>query len=160
MSDPIRSIGAALADTPETAALLDRVDSARRAANLISPLALALACGFDPRQGQCELRDGVLLLTVETSAQAAKLRQAVPRFHAALSANGIRVYEIRLRVQAGGMPYPGQGREIPSSSVLPFPPVSTATAERLAEDATQIGGSLGAALKRLALTLVGHSRRR
>jgi hypothetical protein len=159
MSDPVRSIGAALSDAPETAALLARVDAARRAADLISPLALSLACGFDPRQGQCELRDGVLLLTVESSAQAAKLRQAVPRFHAALSANGIQVYEIRLRVQAVGMPYPGQGRDEPSSSAMPFPPISAQTAQRLAREAAQMGGALGAALRRLASTLDRHSRR-
>jgi hypothetical protein len=159
MSDKVRSIGAALSDAPETAALLARVESTRRAAELISPLALSLACGFDPRQGQCELRGGVLLLTVESSAQAAKLRQAVPRFQAALSANGIQVYELRIRVQAVGTPYPRQGRDEPSSSGLPFPPISTQTAERLAVDAARLGGTLGAALRRLASTLDGHSRR-
>lgn len=159
MADSARPIGAALSDSPETAALLARVGSAQRAADLIAPLASSLGCGFDPNLGNCELRGGVLLLAVDSAAQAAKLRQAVPRFQAALSANGVQVYEIRLRVQAVDSTYPGQGREQASSSATPFPPVSSQTAGRFAADAARLGGALGAALRRLASALEHHSRR-
>lgn len=159
MAESARPIGAAFADSPETAALLARIGSAQRAADLIAPLAASLGCGFDPKPGNCELRGGVLLLAVDSAAQAAKLRQAVPRFQAALSANGVQVYEIKLRVQAVASHYPGQGRERGSSSGTPFPPVSSQTAEGFAADAARLGGALGAALRRLASALEHHSRR-
>jgi hypothetical protein len=56
------------------------------------------------RPGAADLNGEVLLLNPTTAAQAAKLRQAVPRLLAVLHQEGTKVNEIRLRVQPPNPP--------------------------------------------------------
>lgn len=160
MSDPAQPLSAALRDAPGIAALLERYEAAQHAARLIEPLARSLDCGFDPRTpGRCELRDGVLRLNADSSAQSAKLRQAGPSFLNALRIAGIQVYEMRTFIQPVVTPYPGQGTHPPSSSVEPLPAVREATAAGIAASAKGISNvGLAVALKRLARTLGRHGR--
>lgn len=160
MSDPARPLGAALRDAPAIAALLDRVEAAQHAGRLIESLARSLHCGFDPlAPGRCELRDGILRLNADSSAQSAKLRQAGPSLLNALRSEGIQVYEVRTFVQPVVTPYPGQGTHPPSSSAKPLPAVREATAAGIAASANGISNrELAAALKRLARTLGRHGR--
>jgi hypothetical protein len=160
MPDPARPLSAALRDAPGIAALLDRYEAAQHAARLIQPLARSLNCGFDPlAPGRCELRDGILRLNAETSAQSAKLRQTGPSFLIALRSAGIQVYEMKTFVQPVVTPYPGQGTHPPSSSAEPLPTVRETTAAGIATSAKGISNvGLAAALKRLARTLGRHGR--
>jgi hypothetical protein len=90
--------------------LLVRWEASQRAARCIAPSCSSLAAGFDPMAaGCCELRDGVLWLTVGSASQSAKLRQAVPRLLSVLGAAGLKVYEIKTRVQPSGSSYPASG---------------------------------------------------
>jgi hypothetical protein len=155
MTSPARLVGAALRDAPSTATLLARLEASETASRILTPLARTLAPGLDLHTaGRCELRDKVLWLTVESAAEAAKLRQAAPRLLAALTSSGVQVYEMKTRVQAGNTHYPGQGTAGDSSRRPDYPPVSAlgATAVRQAADRLP-ASSLQRALGRLARTL-------
>jgi hypothetical protein len=153
--EPARSIGSALRDTPEAAALVVRWEATQRAARCIAPLCHSLAAGFDPLlPGRCELRDAVLWLSPSSTAQAAKLRQAMPRLLSSLHSEAIQVYEIKFRVQAGEMLYPRQGSQVPSSSAEDLPVAGARAVDAVSELALTIGDSpLKSAAKRLADTL-------
>ena len=161
MPESARQLFATLRDSPEASSLLDRIELARRAGRLLAPLAESLSTGFDPTlPGRCELREDILRLTVDSPAQAAKLRQAAPRFLAALRSQGIQVYEMRTRVQPVDTCYPGQGTVPPSTPGEGFPPVGPETADAVAAAALSIhNGMLASALERLGLTLKRHGRR-
>lgn len=155
MSSPARPVAAALRDAPGTASLLARLEASQAASGILAPIVRGLAPGLDLQTpGRCELRDAVLWITVDSAAEATKLRQAAPRLLAALASHGQPVYEMKTRVQAGKLPYPGQGTAGDSSRGLDYPPVSTTgvAAVQHAADQLPISG-LKAALGRLARTL-------
>jgi hypothetical protein len=155
MADAARSIAAALRESPETASLIARWEATQRAAQCIAPVCRSLASGFDPLvPGRCELRDAVLWLNPTSTAQSAKLRQAMPTLLLCLRTKGVQVYEIKFRVQAGVMPYPGQGSHVPSSSSDSLPAASVRAIDAVSELALTVGASpLKLAAARLAATL-------
>src|SRR5215203_6380276 len=109
MSATPRLIAAALRDSPQAAELLARWEATQRAAASISAACRAMA-GFDPvAPGACELRGETLWLNLPSPSHSAKLRQATPRLLSNLAADGIRVYEIKTRVQPAVTSYPGDG---------------------------------------------------
>jgi hypothetical protein len=150
-----RAVSEALRESPGAAALLARWETSQTISRLLAPLARSVAPGLDfLAPGRCELRDGVLWIAVDSAAESAKLRQATPRLLAALSTHGLQVYEIKTRVQAGGMSYPGQGREEASSTGLPFAAVTDRGVSAVEHAAGELPDSaLGRALRRLATTL-------
>jgi hypothetical protein len=158
MSDSARVVADALRAAPATAALLTRWHTAQEVARVLVPLAQGLAPGLDLSDpGRCELREGVLLLTVASAAEAAKLRQAEPRFLAALAARGLAVYGMKTRVQAVGSTYPGQGSAAPSSSGSPFAAASAESVAAVERGAAAVHApALQQALQRLAATLQRH----
>lgn len=110
-----RLIAAALRDSPEAASLLARWEATQRAAVAIAPTC-RLVAGFDPADpGVCELRGEILWLNLPSPSHSAKLRQAMPRLLSSLAAHGIKVNEIKTRVQPSVTSYPGDGRLAPSS---------------------------------------------
>lgn len=152
-----RLIAAALRDSPQAAALIARWEATQRAAQIIAPACLAMA-GFDPLQpGACELQGETLWLNLPSPSHLAKLRQATPRLLSNLAADGIRVYEIKTRVQPAVTSYPGDGRRGPlseSSYGMPWP----RNDERAAAAVTQLAGSIAEsplkqAAEKLAVTL-------
>jgi hypothetical protein len=158
MSNPARPVAAALRDSPAAAALLARWETSQALTRVLLPLARSIAPGLMLGPGHCDLCDGVLWITVESAAESAKLRQAAPRLVAALVAHGFQVYEMKLRIQAGGTPYPGQGTAMASSSELQYPRVSNRGIGAIETAARALPDSaLRRALRRLAETL---SRRR
>ncbi len=122
---------------------------------VLAPVARSVAPGLDLlTPGRCELREGVLWIAVDSAAESAKLRQAVPRLLAELVAHGMQVYEMKTRVQAGNSTYPGQGTAGPSSIGLDYPPVTARGASAVQEAADHMPTSaLQSALRRLAATL-------
>jgi hypothetical protein len=155
LNHPARPLAEALRDTPETASLVARWEATERAARCIAPLCRSLAAGFDPLvPGHCELRDGVLLLTVSSASQSAKLRQAIPRLRSSLGSDGSQVYEIRIRIKPGIMGYPEQGSSAALNDSLRWPIPSMSAVDRVRELALTVGeGRLQQAVERLAYTL-------
>jgi hypothetical protein len=153
--DPARPIAAALRDSPEAGSLIARWEATQRAAQCIAPVCRSLASGFDPLvPGHCDLRDAVLWLNPTSTAQAAKLRQAMPSLLSCLRSEGVQVYEIKFRVQPGVTPYPGQGSGGHSSSAEAWPSASERAIDAVCELALTIGDSpLKSAASRLASTL-------
>ena len=148
MANPARPVAAALRDSPAAAALLDRWETSQALTRVLLPLARSIAPGLMLGPGHCDLRDGVLWITVESAAESAKLRQAAPRLVATLVAHGFQVYEMKFRIQAGGTP----------SSELQYPRVSNRGIGAIETAAQTLPDSaLRRALRRLAETL---SRRR
>jgi len=150
-----RPIAAALRDSPEAASLIARWEATQRAAQCIAPVCRSLASGFDPLvPGRCELRDAVLWLNPTSTAQAAKLRQAMPSLLSCLRSEGVQVYEIKFRVQAGVTPYPGQGSGGPSSPAEAWPSAGERAIDAVSELAlTIVDSPLKSAASRLASTL-------
>ena len=150
-----------LRDAPEAALLLARWEATQRAARCIAPACRSLASGFDPLvPGRCELRDGVLWLTASSTAQSAKLRQAVPRLLSTLGSEAIRVYEIRIRIEAGITGYPEQGTSPPSSSEAAWLQPGRDAGDTLSKLALTVRESpLKRAVERLAETLRKRARR-
>jgi hypothetical protein len=140
---------------PEAAQLLARWETTQRAARCIDPVCCSIASGFDPLlPGRCELRDGVLLLTASSTAQSAKLRQAVPRLLSMLGSRGFQVYEIRVRVEPGMTGYPEQGSTTPSSIDAAWLQPSQGAADAIGKLAITLRESpLKKAAERLAATL-------
>jgi hypothetical protein len=161
MSSPVKPLAEVLRDAPEAARLLARWQATQRASQCIAPACRSLASGFDPLvAGRCELRDAVLWLTASSGAQSAKLRQAAPRLLTTLASEGIQVYEIRVRVDAGITGYPEQGTTAPSSSDAAWLRPSPNAAETIRKFALTVDESpLKAAFERLAATLTKRSRR-
>jgi len=155
MSSHARTVAAALRDSPGAAALLARWETAQAVSRVLAPVAQSVAPGMDLLvPGRCDLREGVLWITVESAAESAKLRQAAPRFLAALTSHGFEVYEMKSRVQAVGTTYPGQGMSEPSSTGLAFAPVTNQGVGAVEAAARQLPESaLQRALQRLARTL-------
>jgi hypothetical protein len=155
MIQPARPLADALRDAPESASLLARWEATQRAARCITPLCQSLAAGFDPMvAGLCELRDGVLLLTVPSASQCAKLKQAVPRLLTALGSDGNQVYGIRIRIKPGIMGYPEQGSSAEPNAELVWPRPSARAADAVSKLALTVGeGRLKEAAQKLARTL-------
>ena len=155
MSSPAQPLAEVLRSAPEAARLLARWEATQRAARSIAPVCRSLASGFDPLvPGRCELRDGVLWLTASSTAQSAKLRQSTPRLLTTLSEVGIRVYEIRVRVEPGITGYPEQGRIPPSSHDARWLTPDSNAGETVSKLALTVRESpLKAALGRLAAWL-------
>ena len=106
MRSPSRTIAAALADSA-AGPLLARMEATRSAVAAIAATVADVAPDLDPtRPGAADLNGKVLLLNTTSAAQAAKLRQAIPRLLAVLHQQGLEVNEIRLRVQPPGPPAP------------------------------------------------------
>jgi hypothetical protein len=132
----------ALAETP-AAALIARCECADLAARLI----LAALGESSTRPGQspiirCQIREHLLLIFATSVAQAAKLRQAVPRLLAVLQARGLNLSEIRIRVQPSLSAEPTGGtpdRPSGSANALQLRPSTTA--------ALQMAESLSANLR-------------
>jgi hypothetical protein len=158
MSNPPRAVADALREAPGAAGLLARWEAAQTIGRVLSPVMRSVAPGIASlAPGRCELRDGVVWIAVESAAESAKLRQATPRLLAALSAHGLQVYEIKTRVQAGGMSYPGHGRDPASSPGIPFAAVSDRGVGAVEDAARDLPDSaLRRALQRLATTLARH----
>jgi hypothetical protein len=161
MSNLAKPLAEALRDAPEAARLLARWEATQRAARCIAPLCQSLAAGFDPLvPGRCEWRDGVLILTAASTAQSAKLRQAIPRLQALLASEANRVYEIRVRVEPGMTVYPEQGSNTPSSLDDAWLKPSASASETVGKLALTIkNGDLKDAVERLAATLRRRARR-
>lgn len=161
MSRPSRPLADALRDAPEAARLLARWEASQRVARSIAPVCRSLASGFDPLlPGRCELRDNVLMLTASSTAQSAKLRQVSPRLLSTLSAEGIQVYEIRVRVQPGFMGYPEQGSAKPSSEDAAWLHPAPSAGEVVEKFALTVRESpLKHAAERLAATLRKRAKR-
>jgi len=153
MPDSARSAAAALRDSP-AAALLARWERSLEASGVVTPLARTIAPGLTLGPGRCELLDGVLRITAASAAESAKLRQAAPRLLAALVAHGFQVYEMKISVQAGGTPYPGQGTPVASSPEMAFSRPSSRGITAVEIAARKLPESpLQQALRRLAATL-------
>lgn len=157
MSATPRLVAAALRDSPQAAVLLARWEATQRAA-----LSIAAACrsvaGFDPvKPGACELRGETLWLNLPSPSHSAKLRQATPRLLSNLAASGVRVYEVKTRVQAAVTSYPGDGTGTPSSGSSPgiaWPLNDESAVAAVTELAASIAESpLKQAAQRLAATL-------
>lgn len=161
MSSPTRPLADVLRDAPEAARLLARVEATQRISRSIAPVCRSLASGFDPLlPGRCELRDDVLWLTASSTAQAAKLRQATPRLLTTLGGEGIRVYEIRVRVEPGITGYPEQGSTPPSSPEAGWLSPNASAAETVGKLALTVGAlPLKQAIERLAATLKKRAKR-
>lgn len=159
--DPARPLADALRDSPEAARLLARWETTQRIAHRLVPACRSLASGFDPLvPGRCEWRDGVLWLAASSTAQAAKLRQATPRLLTALDGEGVQVYEIRVRVEAGISGYPEEGTAPPSSRDAAWLRPAESAGAVLGELALTVRESpLKRALERLAATLAKRARR-
>lgn len=155
MSSPVRPVADALRDAPEAARLLARVEATQRIARRIAPVCRSLAAGFDPLlPGRCEWREAILWLTASSAAQAAKLRQAVPRLLSTLGEEGIQVYEIRVRVEPGITGDPEHGRSRPSSPDDAWLHPSRNAGDEVGKLALTVGESpLKQAILRLAATL-------
>jgi hypothetical protein len=155
MPGPARAVAEALRESPGAAALLARWETAQTISRVLAPLVRSVAPGLDLlAPGRYELRDGTVWIAVESAAESSKLRQATPRMLAALGSHGLRVYEIKTRVQASGTSYPGQGRELASSPGLPFSPVTDRGVSAVESAARELPDSaLARALHRLATTL-------
>jgi hypothetical protein len=151
----------ALRDSPEAARLLARWETTQRVAHRLAPVCRSLASGFDPlAPGRCEWRDGVLWLAASSTAQAAKLRQATPRLLTTLDGEGLRVYEIRVRVEPGITGYPEEGTRPPSSSSATWLRPAESAGETVRELALTVRDSpLKRAIERLAGTLTKRARR-
>ncbi len=117
-----KTLAQALAET-SAAALIAKCDHADQAARVITAV---LAEATSPKDASsplfCQIREHVLLVSACSVAQAAKLRQALPRLLAAVQERGLNLSEIRIRVQpgpsaepnSGGTPPSGAGRDDPS----------------------------------------------
>ncbi|MDQ3215771.1 MAG: hypothetical protein M3P99_06800 [Pseudomonadota bacterium] len=156
-----RLIAAALRDSPEAASLLARWEATQRAAHTIAQECRAIA-GFDPLiPGACELRGETLWLNLPSPSHLAKLRQVTPRLLSNLAADGVRVYEIKTRVQPAVTTYPGDGTitlSRDSSPGIDWPPNGERAVAAVAALAGAIAESpLKQAAQKLAATL---SRRR
>jgi len=119
---PGKTLSQALAETP-AAALISRCERADQAARLVT----AAFADLSPLPAEipaihCQIREHLLLVFVPSAAQAAKLRQALPRLQAILQAHGLNLSEIRVRVQ----PSPSAETDSGGSSTRIFA-ASTAT---------------------------------
>ncbi len=106
---PGKTLVEALAETP-AAALITRCERAELASRLIK--AALGESSIPPGQSptfQCQIREHVLLVFASSAAQAAKLRQALPRLLAVIQERGLNLSEIRIRVQPGSMAEPISG---------------------------------------------------
>lgn len=106
MRSASRTVAAALADSA-AGPLLARIEATQAAVAAIASALADIAPDLDlTRPGAADLNGGVLLLNTTSAAQAAKLRQALPRLLAVLHQEGAEVNEIRLRVQPRSPPAP------------------------------------------------------
>lgn len=100
--NPTRTVAQALAASP-AAGLLARVEAAQRICEILAPECRRLRLGFDPdTPGRFELREKDVLVNVDSAAQAAKLRQALPRLTQALGTRGFGAYSLKLKVMPPG----------------------------------------------------------
>lgn len=101
-----KTLAAALAEVPAVAELLSRLQASQSAARILASASPPIGGGFDPlRPGACELRGGLLLLTATSPAQAAKLRQELPRLQKLLEQQGLDLNEIKARIQPAPLTY-------------------------------------------------------
>lgn len=153
MTRSAKTLADALAETPAAAALLARLQASQFAARALAAADPPIGAGFDPmRPGACELRDGLLLLTASSAAQASKLRQEFPRLQKLLTQQGLELNEIRLRLQPAHMSY----REKASARA------QVSGAPSASSEPAQSPGDCAAALRfadELALTLKDSSLR-
>ena len=157
MSSSARLIATALRDSPQAASLIARFEATQRAALAIAP-ACRLVAGIDALEpGVCELRGETLWISLPSPSHSAKLRQATPRLLSTLAADGLRVYEIKTRVQPAVTSYPGDGSPEPSSYASrgsAWPPSGEKAAASVTALADSVGESpLKDAVGRLAATL-------
>lgn len=161
--DPTRNarpLADALAESP-VGPVLQRLSLFQRIASTIAPAVAQLAPDFDSIDPSAvNLRENVLWLNARSAAQAAKLRQGVPRLLQLLHQHGFQVIEVRVKVQAARMTYPEQTND----RVTQEPAIDTdktgrthvdagarAFADQLARDLPD--SPLRAAVRRLQTTL-------
>jgi hypothetical protein len=107
MTDPALTLGAALSGSPAGAALLERLEASRRLAHILAEDPHLRSAGIDPsRPGFFELRGSSLRLAARSPAEAAKLRQGLPRLRQALSQHGFDGIELLVAVQPVQNAYP------------------------------------------------------
>jgi len=95
-----RRLPDALAQSPAGAALVERFAASQRAAAAIEPECKRIVPDLAPkRSGVCDLHGSTLRVNARSSAQVAKLRQAVPRLLSQLRQQGLDVNEIKFGVQ-------------------------------------------------------------
>lgn len=100
--NPTRTLAQALATSP-AAGLLARVAAAERVAEILTPECARLRLGFDPGSaGRFDVRDTEVLINVDSAAQAAKLRQALPRLTQALATRGFGGLAVKVKVAPPG----------------------------------------------------------
>ena len=131
-----KTLAQALAETP-AAALIDRCDRADQAARLIAAaLGEATSLTDAPPPLTCQIREHVLLVYVSSVAQAAKLRQALPRLLATVQERGLNLSEIRVRVQPGPSAETNSGGAVTSAASFrdARSPPSVAGALRMANE--------------------------
>jgi hypothetical protein len=97
---PGKSITEALAESP-AAALIARCKRADQAARLVASALGEPASSPSLPTFTCQIREHTLIVFAASVAQAAKLRQRVPRLLAILQERGLNLNEIRVRVQPG-----------------------------------------------------------
>jgi len=100
-----RSLQEALADSP-AAALVRRVADSQRIAQTLAEAEIPLPPNFNAlHPGTCEVRESTLVLSVGSSALAAKMRQSFPQLLALLNRHGFDLTEIKVRLQPEQMSY-------------------------------------------------------
>lgn len=154
---PGKTLVEALAETP-AAALIARCERADLAARLIlAALGESTTRPGQPPNLRCQIREHALLVFAPSAAQAAKLRQAIPRLLTVLRERGLNVSEIRIRIQPNLSAEPTEGTpdalSAAANSSQPRPSAAAALqlAERLA--ATLRPSPLRDAAERLARRL-------
>jgi hypothetical protein len=107
-----KTLAHALAETP-AAALIARCERAHQAARLIAAVLgeMQPTASASPTL-DCRIREHELLVLASSVAQAAKIRQSLPRLLKALQERGLNLSEIRVRVQ----PDPSAEAPIPDRS--------------------------------------------
>lgn len=117
---PARSLADALADSP-AGVLLHKLERWRRIADIVAQEARNLAPDFNARDARaCELREDELVLNARSAAQAAKLRQGLPRLLRILHEQGAQLSQIRVRVQPAPTVYPdGASATTPVAPITP-----------------------------------------
>jgi len=143
-----RSLQEVLADSP-AAALVRRVADSQRVAEALATAEISLPPNFDALQpGTCEVRESTLVLSVDSSALAAKMRQSLPQLLAWLIRHGFDLTEIKVRLQPERMTY----RLLPSEETMKS--VVAGNHLQPVRSARDVSEALGLAEK-LALTFPG-----
>lgn len=105
MSRPHQRLDDVLRHTSTLSPLLARIAAGKKVAKHLVGLCRKVVPGLDVLSpGVCDLRAGVLHITCQSTAQANKLRQIVPRLQQELADQGIDLTQIKISVQPSRIP--------------------------------------------------------